>query len=298
MKELNGYRLLTEFTADNSGFSRWAFAEKNGIDLFLKEFLSPVYPVEESLFDAGELRDRKAYCDAFVQRKTALYSALRQCGSAHIVPVLDFFRYGPKFYIVTEKVRDAGVTPEDVFSLPDGEKIALMRSLCDGLAELHDRGVIHADLKPSNLLFERDATGGLSVKIIDFDSSFLQGTRVIPEAIEGDPVYLAPETYLAMKGNAPELSAQMDVFALGVIFHQFLWGTLPVFVPGNTHYAFEAVLSGEEMALPPHSDGAAEKMLRGMLQKEPRKRWDLKKTASQLKKIGKSTQKGKGIFKK
>ncbi|MGM9567687.1 MAG: serine/threonine protein kinase [Clostridia bacterium] len=296
MKELNGYRLLTEFTADNSGFSQWAFAEKNGIELFIKEFLSPVYPVEESLFDAGELRDRKAYCDAFVGKKAALYSALRQCGSVHIVPVLDFFRYGPKFYIVTEKVKDAGMTPEDVFSLPAGEKITLMRSLCDALTELHGRGVIHADLKPSNLLFEKDVSGGLSVKIIDFDSSFLQGTRVTPEAIEGDPVYLAPETYLAMKGNAAELSAQMDVFALGVIFHQYLLGTLPVFAPGDMHYAFESVLSGAEPVFPPHIDGAVEKMLRGMLLKEPRKRWELKKTASQLKKIDKNAQKGKVIF--
>ena len=294
MKELNGYRLLTEFTADNSGFSQWAFAEKNGIELFIKEFLSPVYPMEESLFSAAELSDRKAYCDAFVTRKTALYSAVRQCGNAHIVPVLDFFRYGSKFYIVTEKVKDAKITPEEIFSMEPTEKIALMRTLCDALAELHRRGVIHADLKPSNLLYERTPDGGLSVKIIDFDSSFLQGSRVCPEEIEGDPVYLAPETYLAMKGNAGSLSSQMDVFALGVIFHQYLLGTLPVFVPGDMHYPIESVLSGAEPVFPSDTDATVKKMLEGMLRKDPRKRRDLKKTAAYLDKIAKTAKKGKG----
>ena len=294
MNELNGYRLITEFTADHSGFSQWAFAEKNGIELFIKEFLSPVYPVDESLFSAAELCDRKAYCDAFVTRKTALYSAVRQCENIHIVPVLDFFRYGPKFYIVTEKVKDENITPEDIFRMEPLEKIALMRTLCDALSELHRHGVIHADLKPSNLLFEKTPAGGFSVKIIDFDSSFLQGSRVCPEEIEGDPVYLAPETYQAMKGHAAELSPQMDVFALGVIFHQYLLGTLPVFVPGNMHYAFESALSGAELVFPGDTDGTVKKMLEGMLRKDPRKRRDLKKTAAYLDKIAKNAKKGKG----
>ena len=43
MKTINGYELEADLTADNSGFSKWGFARKNGKTYFIKEFLSPVY---------------------------------------------------------------------------------------------------------------------------------------------------------------------------------------------------------------------------------------------------------------
>lgn len=51
MKVINGYVIDGDLKTDNSGFSKWAFAKKNGCDYFIKEFLAPVYPVDESLLD-------------------------------------------------------------------------------------------------------------------------------------------------------------------------------------------------------------------------------------------------------
>lgn len=293
MKEINGYRLLSDFSADNSGFSQWAFAEKDGFELFIKKFLSPVYPVESSLFDEEEQCRRRAYCEEFVAKKKALYLALQRCRNDSIVPVLDFFRQGSKYYIVTEKINDAKISSEEIFQLDFDEKLPLMRELCGSIDELHKEGVIHADLKPGNLLFEKNPSGGLAVKIIDFDSSFLRGSHVYSEAIEGDPVYLAPETYLAMQGSAVQLSDKMDIFALGVIFHQYLLGTLPEFNLSARNYVFESVLADAKLIFPSETDPLIQKMLRGMLHKDPRKRWELKKAASYIDKINKSMMKKK-----
>ncbi len=46
---LNQYLLETEFQNQNAGFSRWAFAVKGGEKYFIKEFIDPVYPMDDSL---------------------------------------------------------------------------------------------------------------------------------------------------------------------------------------------------------------------------------------------------------
>ena len=50
---LHGYHILAEFSTENAGLSRWTFCEKGGRTFFIKEFLSPVYPVHQ-----GELSAR------------------------------------------------------------------------------------------------------------------------------------------------------------------------------------------------------------------------------------------------
>ncbi len=287
MKEINGYHMLTELTTANSGFGQWAFVERNGVELFLKRFLRPVYPTDPALYDVVEFRNQRAYCDFFVQRKQQLYAELRGCRQIYIVPVLDFFRAGGKFYVITAAVKAVPVTEEELFSLPFAEKLRLLTTLCSAVAELHGHRIIHADLKPSNILFERDREGRLSPRIIDYDSSFLEGSYVAPREIEGDPVYLAPETFRAMEGQSVSLNGKIDVFALGVIFHQLLFGTLPAFFKGEDEYAFESAAAGRELVFPADADELSKKLIRGMLEKDPAKRRDLKKVASLLEKMEK-----------
>lgn len=53
--EINGYRITHDLTNDNSGFSKWGFGDKGGVSYFIKEFLSPVYPLDSTAMSPDQL---------------------------------------------------------------------------------------------------------------------------------------------------------------------------------------------------------------------------------------------------
>ena len=288
METINGYELTAPLSADRSGFGRWGFARKDGLEVFIKEFLSPVYPLHPEMFFDSELEHRIAACDRFVRSKQMIYSKLNQCDNGNIIVVLDFFRYGAKYYIVTEKVDDSSLTPNEIYALNDPAKTVLIaKVICNNLHELHRHGIIHADLKPGNILLKKTASGFFTAKIIDFDSSFLEGQPFPHEELEGDPVYLAPEMFRAMQGQRVELTSKIDVFAIGVLLYQFFFGTLPMFRGAEDAYAFESVLVNRELLFPDKADKHLKKLLTSMLQENPKKRPDLKKVLAVLDKVQK-----------
>ncbi len=125
-------------------------------------------------------------------------------------------------YLVMER---AFGTPLDTIIHQNGplsrERItAIMSQLLDGLIAVHDAGVIHADLKSSNVLIDELDR----VTIIDFGLA-----RVAPcnadqhEILGGTPAYMAPEL---LSGGVPSTGA--DLFAAGVIIYEMLTGAPPL----------------------------------------------------------------------
>ena len=70
---IHGYVLDKPLSTNNSGFSKWGFGEKNGNNYFIKEFLSPVYPEDESIFTPKQLAAKKKGCASFEAEKKELY---------------------------------------------------------------------------------------------------------------------------------------------------------------------------------------------------------------------------------
>ncbi|HNV71928.1 MAG TPA: serine/threonine-protein kinase, partial [Candidatus Ozemobacteraceae bacterium] len=91
--------------------------------------------------------------------------------------------------------------------------------LCEGIQACHERGVIHRDLKPTNILV--DQRGRL--KLFDFGiaKTTLQQTQVGQTL--GTPYYMSPEQCMGSR----ELSPKSDMYSLGVIFWEFLFGQVP-----------------------------------------------------------------------
>ena len=100
--------------------------------------------------------------------------------------------------------------------------LAIMRQLAAAMCEAHDSGLMHGDLKPSNLMLEPSG----SVRILDFGLAAHcdpQATASLsPLEQQGTIAYMAPERLL----GAP-LQRQSDIYALGVILYELLTGTRP-----------------------------------------------------------------------
>ncbi len=102
-----------------------------------------------------------------------------------------------------------------------GETVAMVRRIAEGLGVAHARGVVHRDVKPSNLLF--DGSEPARVVIVDFGiaraNAFL-GSLTETGAVVGTPSYMAPEQVRGVR----EVGPPADVFALGCVLHECLTG--------------------------------------------------------------------------
>ena len=96
------------------------------------------------------------------------------------------------------------------------EALRVGKAIAEALAEAHRHDVVHADLKPENVLLPRDGR----VRVVDFGLSRLAGTDAT--AASGTPAYMAPERW---NGGAPR--AAMDLWALGVLLHEAIEGARP-----------------------------------------------------------------------
>ena len=100
------------------------------------------------------------------------------------------------------------------------DALTLATRICEGLSKLHQRGVVHRDIKPGNLFL----VGGLvqRAKIIDLNIARFQYADDLAEAgtLLGSPGYLAPEQ---VRGDA-DVGPRADLFSLGVVLHECLTG--------------------------------------------------------------------------
>jgi eukaryotic-like serine/threonine-protein kinase len=112
-------------------------------------------------------------------------------------------------------------------ALPPHEVVAIARQLGNALAAAHDRGVIHADVTPSNALVVGavGGTGDIHVKLVDFGLAKLAGEGLRdenPEFVLGTPAYISPEQ---LRGLAA--TDRSDQYGLGAVLYEMLCGRPP-----------------------------------------------------------------------
>lgn len=274
---INGYKLLEPFQNKNAGFCRWTYGEKNNKVYFLKEFLDPVYPMEETL--TIELRNHMIEgCKLYQDSKVNLYEAINNASDGNLIRIAEFFRCDSHYYVATEKVTNAADTEEELRELPFDSKLLLCKTIAHSMMRLHEAHIVHADIKESNIIIKKTSTGAFVGKIIDHDSSFSENDPPkYEDELCGDQVYLAPEACQFICGEKVELSCKLDVFALGLLFHKYLTGDLPSFDKKEYDYAFEAVLDDKKLGIADNLPGTVATMLDGMLQCDPADRFSMEK---------------------
>src|SRR6202012_848020 len=130
-------------------------------------------------------------------------------------------------YLVSELVR--GKTLDallDQGKLSDQEILEVGISLCDALDHAHGQGVIHRDVKPSNVLVPTRITGsGDRAKLTDFGVAHVVGGDALTRTgdVIGTLAYMAPE-----QADGGEVSPACDLYALAVVLYEALTGVNPL----------------------------------------------------------------------
>ena len=219
---------------------------------------------------------------ARLMREARLASGLNHPGIAVIYEIDEAEIDGsPRTFIAMEYV-----TGETVSAMAARDRPALSRVLeiaiqvADALAEAHARGIVHRDVKPSNVMIAESGR----VKVLDFGLA-----QYVPFADEtGETWSRGPADGLAAEGAlvgtiaymSPEqakgavIDARSDIFSLGVVIYELLAGRQP-FAGANAVAMVDAILHAEPPPLVEVDDpGAAPlvRLLRGMLAKDPDRR--------------------------
>jgi len=210
-------------------------------------------------FDSPEARQRFA-------REAQAAGTLRH---PNIVTIFDVDEHGGLPFIAMEYVE--GETVSEIVRrkgrYPLATKLRWMEELCAGLAYAHRQGVVHRDVKPSNLMVDGEG----SLKILDFGLARREASKFTQsQAIIGTPNYMSPEQIRAEGIGPPS-----DIFAVGAVLYEIVTGVEAF--PGTVHQAMHRILFDEPRpirALVPDVDPALEAILARALDKDPSRRYD------------------------
>lgn len=183
----------------------------NDTQIALKSLPAPLDVLAE--FD-GETAD--LYLTALA-REFRMLAGLRH---PNIISVLDYgFSEIGQPYLTMELLTDTTSILDGTRTQTLIEKVKHVIQLLQALTYLHQRRVIHLDIKPQNIMLVGD-----QVKLLDFGLSRALGQTVLPQATIN---YAAPEV---LSGETVDATA--DLYSVGVVLYQMIAGTLPFSAPG------------------------------------------------------------------
>ena len=206
--EFEGYKILREIHANHRSHIYLAHDIETGDEVALK-------------IPSIDLRENPTYLQRFMMEEWIA----RRLNSVHVLKAARQTRTKKFVYVVTEYVEGQTLAQWMVDNPnPDIETVRdIIEQIAKGLRAFHRKEMLHQDLRPQNIMIDREGT----VKIIDFGSTKVAGvSEGAPFAgdddILGTVQYAAPEYFLGEAGTR-----RSDFFSLGVIAYQMLTGKLP-----------------------------------------------------------------------
>jgi serine/threonine protein kinase len=205
----------------------------------------------------------------FIDRFKIEAQAIARLDHPHIVPIYDFGQAGQVPYLVMKYV-PAGTLKELMIGPMDAPQAAvIVRQIAEALDYAHQQGVIHRDVKPSNVLMQ----DGRWVQLTDFGlAKILTSTSQLTAsgASVGTPDYMSPE-----QAQGKPVDARSDIYSLGIILYQMLTGDVPFHADTPTGVMLKHVL---EPPPPPRKvnaniNAAAEQVVLRALAKSPDERF-------------------------
>ena len=199
---LDRYRPLRPLGSGGSGSVWLARDEQTGLDVALK-----IVPREGKAADRAE---REAEAASRLRHERCLRAYGFGSDSGHVYIAYE--------YVSGRTLRDAMRVGE----LRDGQAVEAAAQILDGLAHAHSRGIIHRDVKPSNVLLADDE--GISVRLLDFGLAQFDEAETLTAVgdVPGTLAYISPER---LRGE--EACAASDVWGVGILLWEALAGKHP-----------------------------------------------------------------------
>ncbi|MBI4702550.1 MAG: serine/threonine protein kinase [Deltaproteobacteria bacterium] len=187
------------------------------------------------------------------QREARAAAKLRSDHVAHVIDVGVLDSGAPFMVMEYLEGRDLSALVDAEGPLAPGLAVEYVCQACEALGEAHASGIVHRDVKPSNLFLTRTVGGGARIKVLDFGISKLRAPTGLgadaattkSATVMGSPAYMSPEQMSSSKN----VDARTDVWSLGVVLFELVTGRLPW--PGATVFEIAAAVMGK-----PASDAA------------------------------------------
>jgi serine/threonine-protein kinase len=209
----------------------------------------------------------------FVERFYAEGRAAAQLNHPNIVQAYDVNQAGEYHYIVMEYV-DGRTVYDDIVRhkrIAEGEAIDLVLQVADALQHAHERGLIHRDVKPKNMMITKEGVAkladmGLARAISDREAAEEEKGKAF-----GTPYYISPEQ---IRGEV-KISPASDIYSLGATLYHMVVGAVPFDGKNPSdvmHKHLKSELVPPDHANPKLSAGISE-VIEMMMAKDPKKRY-------------------------
>ncbi len=168
------------------------------------------------------LKPEIAADDRIIERFRNELKFARKITHKHVCRMYDLSKFERTPYITMEYVsgEDLKTTLRRVGPLSTGKAVYIAKQVCEGLAEAHKLGVVHRDLKPQNIMIDKQG----HAHIMDFGIARSMKTKGVTTSgmMIGTPDYMSPEQ---VEGKPVDVRA--DIYAMGVILYEMSTGTTP-----------------------------------------------------------------------
>ncbi|HMT08598.1 MAG TPA: serine/threonine-protein kinase [Pyrinomonadaceae bacterium] len=196
-----------------------------------------------------------------IEREAQLWEAAS--GHPNVLPIIDAEVYDGQVVIVSEYADGGSLADKlkGVGAISHKQAAEIVIGILNGLEFLHNRQIIHRDIKPQNILLQGDTP-----RLADFGISRAMQTTAVSSTIIGTDAYMSPEAFDGKR------SVQTDVWSVGVVLYQLLNGTLP-FPQEHPSERLFAVLTKNFEPLDPGIPVDLRRVVEKALQKQPENRY-------------------------